>query len=487
MIHSKIESLEQLKKFFHGELTSLNLNDVIQVAAPAWNGTTYDYFLPIIIDDDNLIEIKLENAVQQFFRLKSTNLTTLTIPQLRTVEFSFTPGGVLNNAQYYPSFARETKIQVLNLPNFIGASANLVLPQNESGNTNPDSEFLTFRKNYWLKEITLGNEYMKKTDNYVINGYWFYQNYSLQALHLKYPYMIEMKYTAGFNNSPLKNGKGVIYVPDELYNEYDQNSYWHQFNLNKESNYRKQDIEDTISNSWETIINDCNNNNLSSYSVGDTKTFITNHIPIQMQIIAKRNDSKYNTSDELAASMTINGQTYTTPSLTWAPVTIPVFSTDSIIENYTTDKPRLYENAEIIQNIMNEYYTGIENTALKNGIKTVKKYSQGFDANNAAAVSSCNVKIWPFSEKELGINTVPSNVKTYEYLASNYDSTNAPALYLGATYLKTYNSNPISIPLRDFTDNSSSYLDTLAWRTDGSKMEITHSNVEPFMYFGFCT
>lgn len=477
MITNPSDSFKMLKNFFENNLTTLDLSDLIYIDSPLRDGASTMNIKPISISNSKLESINLENLTNQLYRLNGENLTSLSLPQLSiiydttpNVNTAFSNIGNLTSSSYRQGFLTYTKLRELVLSNFLGTPTNLIPTQGMSSEVN----YMSFFGNYWLEDITFGNEFIKDPDGiYSFNGDWFYNNYSIKALHLKYNYVIPLVNTTGLQFSSLRRsgGSGKIYVPDDLVDSYKKANNWRSFdsNIEKESNYSPESFQDSIKDSWATILN----SPAAAYKIGDTKTFFTNNIPIQMKIVAK-SDSAENISDFLASG---EGRA----TFTWAPTTISYF-TPVTLNNVYSEGERSYNTEEILKSALATIYNGMDAT-LRNGIKEVIKYSRGYDRTGNASMLSYVGKIWPFSRSEFGIEPASGNTLLYNTLGLR-------EYYLGATYFTEYNNTPIAIPLRDIT-NAAGDLDILQWDTSVSTLTmqprsgVTSALVFPF--FGFCT
>ncbi len=65
---------------------------------------------------------------------------------------------------------------------------------------------------------------------------------------------------------------------------YKADSYWKQFSIKSIDDYPATDFS-SISDSWETIISNINNNNIDHYSIGDVKSIVFDGVQHYLQLI----------------------------------------------------------------------------------------------------------------------------------------------------------------------------------------------------------
>lgn len=103
-----------------------------------------------------------------------------------------------------------------------------------------------------------------------------------------------------------KSGSCRIYVPDNLVSSYKSNPNWavNSANIYPISSYPvAPTYGGTITDSWETIIQNCEDGNIDGYNIGDTKEIICNGFYINMVIVAKNSDIIHD-GDGAKASLT---------------------------------------------------------------------------------------------------------------------------------------------------------------------------------------
>lgn len=165
-----------------------------------------------------------------------------------------------------------------------------------------------------------------------------------------------------FNGCPIGLGNGAIYVPEDLLSSYKSDSNWRNYSIYKLSDYPRSNF-DSIEDSWETIIQNINNDNYSQYNIGDTKTLTVGTTDVKMQIVYIGDGS---TTGE---DYDDNGTTKKT-KITWLCKNAFVNSRQmntSIIDWPSTAMYTYLNTAE------DGVYNTITNTTLKAAIKPVKK------------------------------------------------------------------------------------------------------------------
>lgn len=466
--NNKEQSLNKLNSFFKNELSSIDIPELVRIDSEygLWNG--------LIFLNSNLKTINLENMEQAPYIIDNNNLQEINLDKLQEVEFNVPSGQTTMNglAQLPTRFLQNSKLQSLNLPNFKGTQAPLPIGSDDIANTN--AQYASFWNNHWLKDVSFGNESMREeaNSNYKFNGFWFRNNYFLKFLRLNYPYVIPLVRLAGFNTTPIGNGSGYIYVPDKLIEAYRSDTNWYNFEtkIKRMSEYEADfnAYSDSISDSWTTIIDNCNRNSIDQYPIGGTKTVKINDVPIQFRIVGKNADS-----------LTSGG----TASLTWMETTISRFNTSSTRDLFN-EAPVHYSNAITFKSLFTAIYEGFEED-VKEGIKAVTKQSLGY--NNSGVLGyypSQGEFVWPPSKLELGLDL---NNSPYEYYQTN--PRRIINYCLGETNISELNGKKNRIALRDYSINNN-YPDFLQTSdTAGQSMDIINGDgtYNPYLVIGFCT
>ena len=124
-------------------------------------------------------------------------------------------------------------------------------------------------------------------------SYSFSNSYSLCHLIIRSTTMINLNSTNVFNNTPISQGIGWIYVPSNLVDTYKSATNWSQFSSQIVSidEYPKALQNETITDSWSDIIAAANNGTHSKYNVGDIKYCNIGGTYVPMQIVALNTDS----------------------------------------------------------------------------------------------------------------------------------------------------------------------------------------------------
>lgn len=489
MITNSNTSFLKLKSFFENGLSELDIPELIRLEN---TNTGSNIWNALILNEtnSNLTSIKFHNLEQSPYVITGENLSNIDLENLRQVEVGNVNNNSLNSVS--SKILQNTKIQKLNLPNFVGSSYPTSRINTDIGST--DVAHTSFWNNYWLTDVVLGNSQMKQSDypNHVFNGFWFRNNYFLKSLRLYYPYVIPIEGVGGLSSTPIgrNNGNGYIYVPDDLVTTYQRTTGWQAFDIKIKglSEYIEPNL-DTITDSWATIIENCRNGNTDNYNLGDTKSLEINGIKTQFIIIGKNQDqlyndpnNNYNNGSEKAA-------------LSWMERTISRFSTENIANNFQNGRSAYRDDIVLHQYLKENIYDKIQNDVRAN-IKPVIKYSQGYTENTsvrdlATKNSSENPTyleyIWPFSSIELGKDTTSGQAFRYQY----FSGSTAPILnyYLGDTLINSIGSQKISIALRDYSNIGQTVPDCLQpSNTAGESMIVSDSSPNnPYLIIGFCT
>ncbi len=492
MITNPNTSFAKLKSFFQNDLSELDIPELIRMEDTNTGNTIWN---ALILNDtySNLTKINFKNMEQSPYIITGENLESINLENLRQVEV----GTVINNSlrSITSRVLQNTKIQKLNLPNFVGSSSPTSRINTDIGNSEVSNT--SFWNNYWLSDVILGNSKMKQSDfpNHVFNGFWFRNNYFLKSLRLCYPYVIPIEGVGGLSSTPIGrgNGNGFIYVPDNLVTTYQRTTGWQAFDIKIKglSEYIDPSL-DTIEDSWETIAYNCREGNIDKYHLGDTKSIEINGINTQFILIGKNQDQLYDTSDNLYNKN--SGKA----ALSWMERTISRFSPVNITNSFANGRPSYTEETVLHNYIKNNIYEKIP-ADVRQYIKPVIKYSRGFNENtrtNDMATKSMAENpnfleyIWPFSSIEVGKDSPSGNAFRYQYFS--VDSQWTPPIlnyYLGDTLINTVNSQKISIALRDY-DNSTQNVPNCLRPSDtsGESMIISSSSPSnPYLIVGFCT
>ena len=474
------DSLAQLSRYFANNLEELNIPELVRIDTNSSNTLMNGLMFNA---DSNLKKIYFKNLEQSPYIMEGNKLEEVNLEKLLQVEVDGTIGDIYSYLP--PAVLRNTKIQTLNLPNFKGSSS----PTSQTTGGNIDNTVAinstSFWNNYWLSEVSLGNSLMNATENgsYKFNGFWFKNSYFLHSLKLNYPYVIPMIGRGGFATTPIGTNPndGYIYVPDNLLSSYQLADGWTEYSTKIRPLTVYQPQADTITDSWETIIDNCAGGNVSKYQIGQTKTVKINGIPTQFVLVGKGIDPLY---ESISGYNAINGNA----NLSWLENTITRFEKVNISQSFTGTKPS-YDKNIVLREKLTSIYNAFE-TTVKNGIKTVKKYSRGYDDEGelSSSILTTNPQyIWLPSATELNLRTPSTNTFVYSYF--NTDDRPSPSnYYLGATKINTINSEKIKVALRDYSGEANAPDCLIPSSIEGDPMEISvNGGTSSYLIIGFCT
>ena len=492
MIIDTIESMDRLKAFFlNSSLYTLpnNTLEIPELIKIDTSNSSSDFQAPLVINNDYIETINFPNLVQSPYIFKGQNLKNVDLSSLTQIEFG--QESIINSYDtLLLSILQDTKIQTLDLPNFKGTRSEVP----SSGTTINDAraQRASFRNNYWLKTVTMGNKFLKESENtnYKFNGFWFRNNYSLVALILNYPYVIPIDRTEGFSTTPILEGNGFIYVPTEelvtAYTESWGSRFTNKFKLISAYNNDILAYNDKITESWSQIIANCANGTYTKYNVGDTKTLYWNGIPMQMVIIAKGTDTVHDIKEDGSPA-----------ALTWMLKNISIFKRESFSTDFG-DSGANFKNADgtstypgyrrlFTETILNGLSTSAteKDTIIQDGIKSVRKYSAGNETTTTWSNSILSIEnIWPLSLSEMNLR---SYTNPYAYFNDSLNP-NRPNYFLGlSTLTSDENNGRITIGTRDYSSNSS-YPNLIRSKSKNEKMEVvTGDSTNSYLIFCFCT
>lgn len=463
MINNATTSKQMLREFFMDSLTSLEIPELTRLSSKQ---IVYN---ELVINNENLQTINFPNLEQQPGIIAGNDLRTINIPSLIVVNNN---ANIISRGGLRINLLERTKIQSLNLPNLQGTTTE---ETDLSNLTHPG-----FGYNYWLKSVSLGNPYLAQdtTLNAAFGNLWFYNNYSLQELILNYPYLIPLNGSTGLSTTPIFSGRGFIYVPDGLVNNYKIANRWSSFSsqirpLSKLNHLDSEDKaalgEDTISYSWSEIIERCGtdsmHNDLDEYlSVGNTKTVMINGVPTQFVIVAQGRDP-----------LPDGGYA----SLTWMENSLQRFYKI----NTSVDSSLLYNysNCTSIKEELTKLYNGFEST-VKNNIKTVVKNSYGKISPINYGDVTTEETLWIPSARELALGgaMMESDGSYTHYSGANSGANKV--FKLGKT---NFTDATTDIALRTFT---SDYNFPAAINSNAQLVESSYStNPNRYLIIGFCT
>lgn len=193
-----------------------------------------------------------------------------------------------------------------------------------------------------------------------------------------------------FDGSAIAYKNGAIYVPENLLESYKNDDYWGYRYIIVPITEPFQLLEtfDTITDTWDIIIQNCrvatenNQSPISKYKIGDSKVFYDlNGNPFYAELVAKFTDTDSNTNKKVPTTWIIR-ELYPNNR---------VFSSNNS-HNWSNSTIRSYLN-----NIDTGVFSMIENTNLKNNIKTVNKISYNLDGSQTTSQD----KLWLPSIREI--------------------------------------------------------------------------------------
>ena len=198
-----------------------------------------------------------------------------------------------------------------------------------------------------------------------------------------------------FDGSAIAYKNGAIYVPENLLEDYKNDSYWgyRYFIVPITEPFELLETFDTIKDSWNIIITNCraatenNQSSIDKYKIGDSKVFYDiNGNPFYAELVAKFADTNSQTNQKVATTW-ITRELY--------PNNNKVFSNNNS-HNWNDSTIRTYLN-----NIDTGILSMIEDTNLQNNIKTVNKISYNADGTQ----STTQDQLWLPSIREIFGNT----------------------------------------------------------------------------------
>ena len=298
MITESATSLSMLGEFFQSSpnFQTLNIPELISIGTNKYNN---------LVINNEVTSVILNNLEEMPYILGGKNLQHIELNNLKYIEFGESQIFVNQLSTLPRKFLQNTKLQEINLPNFLGAWEPV--PRTTVGINESGANYASFWNNYWLKDVSMGenvsilNHNVSKDE---FNGFWFRNNYNLKFIRLYHPYVLKLRRSLqGLNTTPIGNENGHIYVPNNLVDEYKNawKSYVSQATLDSiirpmdaYNEDKRQDVDripDSV-RTWAEIITDCNSSNSlpDIYQVGATKTIIQNGIPTQMMIVELGNN-----------------------------------------------------------------------------------------------------------------------------------------------------------------------------------------------------
>lgn len=463
MITDSALSKQKLGKFFMNspDFTELNVPELTRFSNLTINN--------LIINSNNLTKISLPSLEQQPGIIIGNNLREINLSSLQLITnyADIINGGILTS-----KFLQNTKLQKLELPELQGSIG-------EENDLNAANQ-IGFARNYWLNEVSLGNPYLTQNPSASFGYFWFYYNYSLQKLILRYPYVLPLARITGLATTPIAYGNGFIFVPDNLVESYQAANSWVNFQscfrpITQLNNLASEDLvklqNDTIIDDWETIIDKCNNHTLTGeYVVGATKTIEIDGMPTQMVIVDLDKDTLSNG----------NG----TAAITWMEKHISRYN--PIMMSVANGAIKNYQNVTNFHNIEKPAILAGLPEIVRNNIKTVKKRSFGWIAIDGQSTMETDEQIWLPSAAELGLSQSAATQiepdSPYSYFSGSLNSSNK-VFKFGFTD-RTPIAGTNQVALRTFT-SSSNYMDSID--NNGRFVSGQNSQFPQYLIIGFCT
>lgn len=144
------------------------------------------------------------------------------------------------------------------------------------------TNFGAIGENFRLSTLDLGQQM-------TFSGSMFSNVYSLCHLILRSESICTLSESFVFNNTPIANGIGWIYVPSDLVESYKTASNWSIYanQIVSLDEYPKALSGETITDSWDEIfLAESDGSYKTKYSVGDTKYLVVGGTYVLMQIVA---------------------------------------------------------------------------------------------------------------------------------------------------------------------------------------------------------
>ena len=259
--------------------------------------------------------------------------------------------------------------------------------------------------------------------------------------------------------SPLAQGKGAIYVPEELVEAYKNNSIWSAYIIAKLADYPLSSF-DTIPYNWSEIHNSITDGTYDNYKIGDVKSFtMKNGVTVSMVLMGKNVDIKSEGG---------------TAAFTW--ICRGIFAmhkfhdTNNLSGGWANCDLRNWLNTDVLSNIPDE---------VNEHIVAVKKYYRTKVPSDETLVSSD--KLWVPSHKEAGLTNSgrkETNGPTYQWTVNDRTSKQ-----------KMDDSNVFQAWWLRTEYASGGYIDTIS--NAGSEVTSGLSYMAPTrelgVVFGFCT
>ena len=263
--------------------------------------------------------------------------------------------------------------------------------------------------------------------------------------------------SSALSGSKIATGFGGVYVPSSLLSTYKSASNWSTLasNIYPIEDYPVSDFG-TITDSWATIIANCDAGTIDSYNVGDTKQLTFNGTDVLMQIVAKN-------TDKLATG---SG----TAPLTWLCKDIYLqhrMNPSNNANGWVASEMRTWlRGSEVLGSFPSE---------LQSGIKEVTK--AWYDYTTTSTKTSTDT-IWIPSTYEMFSDTASSIVETGD------DNVQYTMFNSNANRIKKYNGSTTYYWLRSAYASSGSYF---YYVSNGGDRGDYGAYTSRGVVFGFCT
>lgn len=215
-----------------------------------------------------------------------------------------------------------------------------------------------------------------------IPAFAFLADYNLVSVILRNSSVCTMASTNALTRTPIASGIGHIFVPDDLVDAYKSATNWVTYasRIVPLSEYPKEPVTGTITDSWSAILNaEEDGTYTSKYSIGDTKVVDIGGFPMLMQIVAMD-------ADELADG---SGNA----KITWMTAGVPL-STSMDMRNPHSGG---WEACQLRLGLMQSLYDNMDNT-VRAAVKTVKKT---FSDGASGTTKTVNDNVWIPSVREV--------------------------------------------------------------------------------------
>ena len=279
-----------------------------------------------------------------------------------------------------------------------------------------------------------------------------------------------------FDGSAIAYKNGAIYVPENLLESYKNDTYWgyRYFIVPIIEPFELLETFDTIKDSWDVIIQNCraatesSQSSIDKYKIGDSKVFYDlNGNPFYAELVAKFADTDSTTNRKVPT--------------TW--ITRELYPNSEV---FSSDNSHNWSNSTIrsdLNNIDTGVFSMIENTNLKNNIKTVNKISYNLNGSQTTSQD----KLWLPSIREI-FGNADFETQGPEYYNSFFKTR---GVYGRIKYITLSGFTNLNLGqsynywTRTRVNNSISSNSVRIINTSGAQSYVARSNSYPFC-FGFC-